>query len=246
MDVPDLVLHLLAQAAVQGAERLVHQHQAGLEHQRAADGDALLLASGELVGPPVLESLQPHQPQRPLHARAALRGIEAAHLQREGQILSDRQVREQRVVLEDHADVALPRRQVVHGPPGDADGAGRRGLEPCQHHQAGGLARARRPEQGQELPFANAQVQIADDQRAPVVALVDRYEFDVRPRVRGRGRRRGGLIRSRGYASGCGRRHGLRILPCGGHHASADSRPSPARASSIAPLTTPSTCTDSV
>ena len=41
----DLELHLLAQLLVERAERLVHQHELGLEHQRARQGDALLLAA---------------------------------------------------------------------------------------------------------------------------------------------------------------------------------------------------------
>ena len=44
----DLELHLLAQLLVERAERFVHQHDLRLEHQRARQGDALLLAAGEL------------------------------------------------------------------------------------------------------------------------------------------------------------------------------------------------------
>ncbi|MNO00913.1 hypothetical protein D3C81_2209150 [compost metagenome] len=41
----DFVLHVLAQAFVQGAQRLVHQDQAGFEDQCTSQGDALLLAA---------------------------------------------------------------------------------------------------------------------------------------------------------------------------------------------------------
>ncbi len=44
----DLELHLLAQLLVERAERLVHQDQLRLEHQRARQRDALLLAAREL------------------------------------------------------------------------------------------------------------------------------------------------------------------------------------------------------
>ena len=45
-DVQDLADHL----RVQGGGRLVEEHELGLHGQGANDGDALLLAAGELVG----------------------------------------------------------------------------------------------------------------------------------------------------------------------------------------------------
>ncbi len=44
-----LVLHLLAQLAVERAQRLVEQNQPRLEHQCAGHRDPLLLAAGELL-----------------------------------------------------------------------------------------------------------------------------------------------------------------------------------------------------
>ena len=41
----DFELHMLAQLLVQGAKRFVHQDQLGIEHQRAGQRDALLLAA---------------------------------------------------------------------------------------------------------------------------------------------------------------------------------------------------------
>jgi hypothetical protein len=43
MDALELDLHLLAQRLVERAERLVKQHDVGLEHQRTRQRDALLL-----------------------------------------------------------------------------------------------------------------------------------------------------------------------------------------------------------
>ena len=51
----DLELEVLAQLLVERAQRLVHQQHAGAEDDGAGDGDALLLAAGELLagsGPP--------------------------------------------------------------------------------------------------------------------------------------------------------------------------------------------------
>ena len=55
MQLADLELHLLAQLLVQSAQRLVHEDQLRLEHQRARHRDALLLAAGELGGSPFSE-----------------------------------------------------------------------------------------------------------------------------------------------------------------------------------------------
>ena len=70
----DLELHLLAQLLVERAERLVHQHQLGLEHERARHRDALLLAAGELRRPAAAEAAELHHVERALDARVDLVG----------------------------------------------------------------------------------------------------------------------------------------------------------------------------
>jgi hypothetical protein len=64
MQAPDLELHLLAQLLVERRERLVHQHDARLEHERARERDALLLAARELLGLSFRELAQPHLVER--------------------------------------------------------------------------------------------------------------------------------------------------------------------------------------
>ena len=107
----DLELHLLAQLAVERAERLVHQRQARLEHDGPGQGDALLLAAAQLAGKRSPYVLELHEPQRLVDPSSRLGLRHAAHLQREADVLGDAHVREQGVVLEHHADVALVRRQ---------------------------------------------------------------------------------------------------------------------------------------
>ena len=75
---------------------------------------------------------------------------------------ADRQVREQRVVLEHHADVALVRRQVGRELAVDPDLARRRLDEPGDHHQQRRLARARGPEQRHELALAHVELGIGE------------------------------------------------------------------------------------
>ena len=50
MDAADLRAHLKPQLGVEIGERLVHQHERRLDHDRARNRDALLLAAGQLAG----------------------------------------------------------------------------------------------------------------------------------------------------------------------------------------------------
>ena len=59
-----LDLHVLAQLLVQRAERLVHQHQLRLEHQRARQRHALLLPARELRGIARAQLAQLHHVER--------------------------------------------------------------------------------------------------------------------------------------------------------------------------------------
>ena len=179
MDVLDLVLHLLAQLLVERAERLVHQHELGLEDQRAGDRDPLLLAARELGRPAVAEGVELDHLERPAHPVPDLGFGELPDRERKGQVLANRHVREQGIVLEHHADPALVRRHVVDRLAVQDDPAMGRGLEAREQHQAGGLARARRPEQGQELATGDVEVQVLDDQALAVVGLLHVLETDV-------------------------------------------------------------------
>ena len=114
LDAPDLILHFLTQTAVKGAERFVHQHQAGFKHQRPGDGHALLLAAGQLGRTPLLKSFQAHELQRAPDALSDLLRVEPAYFERKRQVAANRHMRKQRVVLKNHADAALARRQVMH------------------------------------------------------------------------------------------------------------------------------------
>ena len=107
---PDLELHVLAQLAVERAERLVHQQDVGLDHHGARQRDALLLAARELADLAVREPVEPDDRQRLLDPARDLGPRDAPDLEPVGDVLEDAHVREQGVVLEHHADVAASRR----------------------------------------------------------------------------------------------------------------------------------------
>ena len=56
LQVADLLAHLPAQPRVEIGQRLVEQQHRGLEHQRARDRDALLLAARQLRRQPLRRS----------------------------------------------------------------------------------------------------------------------------------------------------------------------------------------------
>ncbi len=58
-DARDLLAHAGAQVGVQGRERLVQEHDLGFDRERSSQGDALLLAAGELVGVAALQAGEP-------------------------------------------------------------------------------------------------------------------------------------------------------------------------------------------
>ena len=106
LDAAELELHLLAELSVERGERLVEQQQVRLEDQRAGDGDALLLPAGKLVDAPLAEAAEPDEIEIAVDALRNRARIEAAHFQREGDVLGGAHMREQREPLEHHADRA--------------------------------------------------------------------------------------------------------------------------------------------
>ena len=83
---------------------------------------------------------QAHHLQRLVHARLDVRLAHAAHFQAEGDVLRHRHMREQRVVLEHQADVALVRRLERNIVAAHPDMTGRHGQQARDHAQGRGLA----------------------------------------------------------------------------------------------------------
>ena len=112
LDRLQLELHLLAQLQVERAERLVQQQDARTVDESAGERDPLLLAAGELPRLPLTQALADRPSRgsrRPGRARRAPFTTAAARPERD--VLGDRQMREERIRLEDGVDVALVRRQ---------------------------------------------------------------------------------------------------------------------------------------
>ena len=145
--------------------------------QRARDGDALLLAAGQLRRQSIVHAFERDQAQQLLAAlRAGLGALHAPHAQRELDVLADGHVPEQRVVLEHEADAALPRRDVRDIVAVQGDAAVIDAGQPGDRAQQRALAAAARAEQHEELALADFQRNVVDDRRAliPFGDLIER------------------------------------------------------------------------
>src|SRR5690606_22270128 len=114
MQVTDLVLQMLAQLAIQSAQRLVEQYHRGIENQRPSDGDALLLAARQLRGITLAQVAQLNHVEDALDLGCRLGAALAAHSQRIAYIRGDSHVGKQGIILEYDAQPPAMSRQPCH------------------------------------------------------------------------------------------------------------------------------------
>src|SRR6266540_2774860 len=179
MEEADLGAHLRAQLRVEVRERLVHEERLRLPDDRAPHRYALPLAARELARPPRQLLLELEQARDPVHSIVDLALRESAELEREGEVLVHALVRVERVVLEDHRDVAVSRRHLVDGAIADADLSARDLLEPGDHPQRRRLAAAGGPDQHHQLAVRNLERELLDGDGSIRVDLADAVEGDV-------------------------------------------------------------------
>ena len=177
-DFADLLAEAPAQLAIQVGEGLVEQQQLWFGSQRASQRHALLLTAGQLVRVALAEPGELDQ-LKEFGADACAVGVLA---NTKGHVLRHAQVREQRVVLEHHADAALFRGQ---GKPlardelvGQADFPAGQRLETGDRAQCGGLAAAGGAEQTADVAGIQMQVEVLDHRLTRVGAghLAERQE----------------------------------------------------------------------
>jgi hypothetical protein len=124
----DLETHPLAQVCVEIGKRLVAQDQADPAYQRASKSDALLLPARELTRIAVTEEAETDAVEHVARLDSSLPGGDSVAPKREGDVLEDRQVGPERIVLEDHRESPAlgsdVRASVCDGPLTDDDTAG--------------------------------------------------------------------------------------------------------------------------
>ena len=155
--------HLETQLRIDVAQRIVEQQDAGFRGKRARQGGALLLAVGQFARR-VAQHVVDLQELRHL-GDAGLHGLFGLALgaQRGGDVLDRRHVREEREVLEGHADAAVFRRDVGHVIAVDQDAACGRLLDAGDEAQQDGLAGAGAAEDHHDLAGVRRQVETLED-----------------------------------------------------------------------------------
>ena len=185
----ELDLHLAPELEIERAERLVEQQHARAQHERAGQGDALLLAARELARPAIGIAAQLHEVERLLRQAPPLGALHLALLEPVGDVVEHGHVREQRVVLEDRVDAAPVGRDADRVDAADQDRALGRLLEAGEQPQRRRLAAARGAEQREELAAAHGEVD-AVDRRDRSEALDDPDQLGVELGACGIGRHR--------------------------------------------------------
>ena len=112
------------------------------------------------------------------------RGVGLSKVQAEGEVVANRQVRVERVALEDHADVTVFRGRLREILARDADRALVGQLEARDGAQQGALAAAARAHEHDELTVRDVQIDALEDERIPE-PLSDSAEPQLRHRAEG-------------------------------------------------------------
>ena len=161
LDALQLGLHLAPDLLVERAERLVQQQDRRRERERPGKRDPLLLAAAQRHHVAVLGAGEADEREQIRHPLPHLRLRPPAHPEAVAHVLLDVHVREHRVALEDHADVAFPRRHSRDVPAVDHHTSGIRRLQPRNHPQHRGLAGAARTEKCEELSSVHIEGEVA-------------------------------------------------------------------------------------
>src|ERR687896_1211151 len=95
------------------------------------------------------------------------------HLQAEGDVLEDRQVRVERVALKDHRDIPISRRNLVDDPVADRDRALADLLQAGDHSKSRRLTAAGRPDDDDEFAVTYRKRQVVYGARSIRIDLCD-------------------------------------------------------------------------
>ena len=142
--------HCLAQLQVQRRQRFVQKQHPWLRRKRARQRHALLLSAGKLRGETIGQRGKMNEFKHAPGARAAGHRVDTLHLQSECDIVDDRHVRKQSVVLENRVyrpQVGLKCCDILTE---EKNFSLSDFLKPGNHPQERGLSTSRRAEEGEE------------------------------------------------------------------------------------------------
>ncbi len=179
MEFADFGTHLDAHFGVEVGQRLVEEERGRFAHDGAPHRDALPLPAGQRFRPAVQVVDDPQNLGGFAHPPLDLGFLEPAQLQAEGHVVVHRHVRVERVVLENHRDVAILGRDIVDEAVADADRALGDLFQPRHHAQGRGFAATRRTDENQELTVGDLQVEIPHGNHVAGVHLPDVFKNDL-------------------------------------------------------------------
>jgi hypothetical protein len=125
----------------------VEKEDAGLADDGAADRDTLLLSAGKIAGHAREDILNAEDAGGLVDAACDVRGAQAPDAEAESEVLGHGEVRVERVVLEDHGDITVARRQTADVGVADENASGGETFEAGNHAQGAGFAATRRTKQ---------------------------------------------------------------------------------------------------
>ena len=175
----DLRAHLVSELCVQVGKRLIHQEHLRVAHDCAADGNALALAAGKRLGLTVKVLRDAQDLRRFAHLLIDDFLVHLAQVQRESHVFIDGHVRVKRVVLENHRDVAVLGRNVVHALVADIEIAAADLLKAGHHAKRGGFSAAGRANEHDEFLVRDFKVEFLHRDDVLVVHLFDVFECDL-------------------------------------------------------------------
>ena len=143
----------------------------------SGEGHSLLLSPGKLSWHPVPQSGEPDELEQLVPPPAPLGGADPADAQRELDVLGDRHLAEQRIVLENHADPPPLRREQGHVASVKEHAPVVDFRKPRDHPQDRALAAPARPQKHEELPVGHLDRDMVDD-GMPAVDLHEILEND--------------------------------------------------------------------
>ena len=170
---------------VQVRQGLVHEKGLRLARDRPTHRDALSLASREMRRPPFEQVAEPEQLRHFVHAALDLLLRRMANLQAVAEVLADGHVRVERVCLEDHRDVAVPRLQVGHVAVADRDAPVGRLLEPRHDAQERRLSAAGWSDQDEKLAVGDLERHVVECGDLPGEAFREIGQGNCRHRADG-------------------------------------------------------------
>ena len=172
----ELGAHLVTQFGVEVTQRLVHEEHLRMTNDRAADGNTLSLSTGERLGLSLQILGDAEDLRRFLDLLVDLRFGNLAQLKSERHVLIHGHVRIERVVLEDHRDVAIFRGDVVDESIADVELTLGDLFQTGDHAQSGRLAAAGGPDEYDELFVRDLKRKLLHRDHVFVVDLFDVLE----------------------------------------------------------------------